>query len=107
MPMKAGLLRNLVQVQSVELKQNSFGEAIQTWNFAGEVNAAIDSLAGRELYAAQQIHPLISTKVMTRYFPIKAKDQIIFQDRTLNVEWVNNLDQRKITTVCYCREETK
>lgn len=66
--MRAGRLRHIVSIESVSVSQDSYGSPTKTWTtLYRNVSASIEPLSGKDLFAAQQVNPEISTKIRMRY----------------------------------------
>lgn len=66
--MQPGRLRHRIDLQTPVDQQDSFGEPITTWqDFVANVPAAIEPLAGREFYAAQQEQSDVTTRIRIRW----------------------------------------
>lgn len=60
-------LRKRVTLQSRTVTRDAMGGDVVTWNNQGDVWAAIEPLVGRELFAAQQVRPELTTRIRIRY----------------------------------------
>ncbi len=68
--------------------------------------AKVTQLSGTELVQAQQKKPNSTHMVTTRYVANVTSDMRILHDgRTLNIEGIDNIDDRNIELNILCREE--
>lgn len=94
--MRAGPLRHRVTIQELAEVQNTFGEVPQVWQDAEVSWASVEPLAGRELFAAQQVRPELTHKIVMRYRQISTKNRILFGNRIFNIDSVVNKDERNV-----------
>ena len=65
--MNPGALRHPITIEQPQLTRDTTGEAMETWVDFARVRAAIEPLAGRELFLAQQVNATLSHRVTLRY----------------------------------------
>ena len=103
--MQAGLLREVVTLQSQSSTQDSFGQRVTTWTDVATVRAQVQALSGRELVNAQSIHAEVSTQVMIRYrTAVTAAMRVLYRGRVLNVHAVLDPEERRIVLHLMCSE---
>jgi SPP1 family predicted phage head-tail adaptor len=104
--MKAGSLRHRVIVQEYVETLNSYGESVKTWSELTQVDAAVEPLAGREYFHAQQTKADVTHKVTMRYTPYVAPAmRIVFGTRIFHIASVRNADERGIMLELICKEQ--
>lgn len=64
--MRAGALKHIADIQKRSVVRNTTGEATEMWDTYMKVNASVESLRGREFFAAQQVNSETTTKVQIR-----------------------------------------
>lgn len=65
--MNPGDLRHRVVFQSKSVTRNNIGEQVVTWVPYATRWARVKPLRGRELFAAQQTHSTVDTKIVLRF----------------------------------------
>ena len=102
----AGTMRFLVNIQQASENRTSSGSVSTTWfTKQTDVHADVEDLQGNELERAQAINADATVSVTLRHQPrLKAKDRVVFGDRTLQIVHVSQGDNRKRETVALCRE---
>lgn len=65
--MRSSELNKLVTLQKKSVTRDAMGGEVVTWADQAEVWAAIEPLAARELFAAQQIHPELTVRIRIRH----------------------------------------
>lgn len=94
--MRAGELRHRVRVQEKVITRDAIGGEMITWKDRGTVWAEVEPLAGRELFAAQQIQPEATMRFGLRYWSeIKSEWQVIWQEQTFDVLSVIDVGARR------------
>lgn len=121
-PMHSGRLRRRLQLQQLQPQAcpNQYGEPTAAWVTVATVAAAVEPLAGRELFLAAQVRPDVTHRVTLRYYPGLAPRmrflEAIYPEqgqegvtgapgRVLNIQSVQDLEERHIWTQCLCVEE--
>lgn len=108
--MRSGLLRHYITFQRETVSgTGDRGQATTAWavvSGSSIVNASVETLSGRELEIARQVHPEADTKITCRWRPgIRETDRINFAGRLFNIGWINNIDQRNRYLELYCTED--
>lgn len=65
--MRAGRLRNRLQLQSAVEARNGYGEVIQTWSTVATVWGSVEPLQGREYQLARQTQAETTVRMRIRY----------------------------------------
>lgn len=65
--MRAGKLRQRVELQDRTVTQGSYGEAQVTYSTLDTVWAAVEPLQGREFIEGQQLQAEVTTRIRIRY----------------------------------------
>lgn len=66
--MQAGKLRHTITIQSRTQTVDGFGGQVNAWTDYRDAKAAVETLSGRELVAAQAAHAESSVRFKTRFF---------------------------------------
>ncbi len=104
--MRAGLLRNRVTIQTRSETTDDFGEIDFAWSTLATVWATIEPLSGKELMNAEQAKSVVTHKVTMRHLAtVTAKDRILYDSRTFQIESVRNFRERDISLELMCKEE--
>lgn len=103
--MRAGKLRNVIEIQRYSEAQDSYGEMIRGWTTDITAHASIEPLNGRERFEAQQIIPDVTHTVIMRYqADVTPKHRVRFNGRTFNIMSVLNIDERNRELQLLCKE---
>ncbi|TKS58779.1 MAG: head-tail adaptor protein [Nitrospira sp.] len=103
--MRAGTLRHLCMVQSLQVTRDTAGAEVQTWQDIAAVSVAIEPLAGREFFAAQQVNAELSHRVRMRYRPgLIPTMRLQYGTRALLIESIINLQEHNRELELLCRE---
>lgn len=105
--MYLGDLRHFLTIQADEgTARNSVGERLESWQPWGEAWASIEPMTGREIEAALQIAPRVTTRVTLRYQAgIHAGMRLLREDGgILHVEAVLNERMENDVLVLLARE---
>ena len=105
--MQAGLLRERVQIQAFTAESDSYGQPIETWAELATVWGDVKPLASREGFTpgAGQIVATATHRVRIRYrADVDEKMRVIWRQRILQVEAVQDPNQRMAETVLMCLE---
>ena len=99
-------MRFPVNIQQASETRTASGSVSTTWfTKQTDIHADVEDLSGSELERAQAINADATVSVTLRHQPrLKAKDRIVFGDRTLQIVHVGQGDNRKRETVALCRE---
>lgn len=102
----AGKLRHPIKIMDLTNKQDKFGDtAIDVGTPFATVWASVESLTGRELFAAQQRISEVTHKITMRWLDgVKANQMIYFDDRQFQIQAVQNPDERHKMLILLCIE---
>lgn len=102
----AGQLRHRVEIQSRTTTRGTRGQETGTWATVATVWAKVEPLSGAEVTQARQQFASASHRVTIRYYAgLTPKHRFLFGDRALNIEFVQNTEERNVEHVCTCGEE--
>ena len=108
--MKSGALRPRLSIDTVALSQDQYGGVHKdsTTPFV-TVWGEVQDLAGRELYAAEELHSQITTRVTVRFYPgispaMVARVSMDQRTRTFDIISVTDPDGRRVTLELMCKE---
>jgi SPP1 family predicted phage head-tail adaptor len=106
--MNIGKLRHRIQVVRDTFASDDLGDMVPTPTTVGTCWGEVVTLSGREAVNARQLKPETTHRVTLRWqgasVAIKPSDKLIYDSRTFNVLWVNNLDERNRQIDAYCTE---
>jgi SPP1 family predicted phage head-tail adaptor len=103
--MRAGLLRQVVTVESLSTTENDDGTVTESWTSAGTRRALIAPLRGREFFEAAQLGADVTHKVTMRYMSgLTPRHRLTFGGRTLQIVSVLNIEERDRTMQVMCKE---
>lgn len=108
--MKIGALRHRVSFETVAMSQDAYGGVHQdtTTPFV-TLWGDVQDLSGRELYAAQELHSQITTKITVRFYPgivpaMVARVSMDQRSRTFDILSVTDPDGRRVMLEVSCKE---
>lgn len=95
--LRSGQLRHRVTLQEA-IRQRDGGQLVPTWSaVAAGVPAAIQPLAGRELFAAKQLHATLTHKITLRYRAgVSAGMRIQHGSRVFQIESAVNVEEANV-----------
>lgn len=105
--MEAGKLRHRIHFVDVPVEsvRNDFGEEVSTETIIHECWAAVEPLAGREYFTANQTAAEISHKVTCRFTDkVKSDHTIIFGTRRFDVTSIVDVEERHKTLEIMAKE---
>jgi len=107
--MRSGLLRHRVTVQEKSgTTRNSRGKLVPTWSAKYDrIPASVETPTGREFEQIRQLVGTATDIVTIRYYAdVTREHRIVFGSRVLTIGHINNVDNRDITLILTCTEET-
>ena len=98
--MRSGSLRHPVTLQApLETPDGLMGRT-ETWTDEGTVWAEIWALRGDERIEAAKVEAVVTHRIRIRYWAgLTTKHRIVFNGRTFNVRFVNNVNERSIEMI--------
>lgn len=106
MTIQAGQLRHRVEVQ-VRSVTKTRGIVTETWATEMLIWAKVSPLAGRELERAREVVANATHQVQTRYrVGINTRKRLRHDNRILNIEAVQDVDERNRELILTCVEES-
>lgn len=98
-------LRHVVNIQSRANQQDSTGQQVKVWNTIATVFAAVESLSGKEIEAAQATNYEVTHKVTIRYEPaIDVKMRVMLGNRVFAIQSITDFEERHHMLTLYCKE---
>ena len=108
--MNIGALRHRVNISTVTPTQDAYGgvHTATTTPFV-TVWGEVQDLSGRELYAAEELHSQITTKITVRFYPgigpaMVASVAMDQKTRTFDILSVTDPDGRRVMLELSCKE---
>lgn len=102
---KAGQLRDVLEIQRKSATGNSLGQPSSTWPKVTTVRGKITTLIGTEAEKARQLVPQATVEITIRYSAlVKAGDRIVSDGVTYNVGLINDVDRRHHKMILTCSE---
>lgn len=107
--MFAGKLRHKVDIEHQSAgspQQFGTGEPDVAWIvFLNDIWAAVEPLSGRELFAAQEFHSEVTTRIRLRYRDgITAAMRVAFESRHYNILYIIDPEERHRELHLLCSE---
>lgn len=103
--MRAGGLRHWVTIQSATEARDAVGEPIKTWGTFATGWASIHPRTGTEPFQVQQFAPEATTEIAMRHLDgVTEKMRVLFDTRTYDIQFVQNIGERDRKIVLFCKE---
>ena len=103
--MQAGKLRHHLEVQAATETRDAHGGVTRDWRTVDMRWAAVEPLTGRELFEAQQVQGRATVRVRMRpYGDLTPSHRLKFGDRVLNIDSIQNIDERDREMEVLCVE---
>lgn len=103
--MRAGSLRHRLAVLRFTEGYDAFGAPQKTYGLTATVWGSVEPLSGRELFTAQQVAARVTHKVTIRgRTELTPKDRIQHRGRAFELDYVMDLEERRIETQAYAVE---
>jgi SPP1 family predicted phage head-tail adaptor len=106
--MRAGILRNVIEVQEAIESKNSVGEVEKLWAYRGKLRGDIKSIGGRERFNLNQAKPVHDVVIITRGNAapyLTTKMRLKHDDHIYDIEAIGHIDGRNIVKEIYCKEQ--
>ena len=103
--MRAGRLRQRVELQSLTEDQDDYGGLVKVWATQATVWAHVRPLLGREFFGAQQVQSDINCEIRTRYrsdITPTTKWRIVHENNEYDIKAVQHVDERHREWVFMC-----
>lgn len=103
--MRAGQLRQRVQLQSQTEEIDDYGGAVKVWVTEATVWGQVMPLVGKEYFTAQQVASEITTKIRTRYqadLNPTTKWRIVHESNEYDIVSVQHVEERHREWVFMC-----
>jgi SPP1 family predicted phage head-tail adaptor len=107
--MNPGDLRHQVEVQTYTQAKDSHGGEIGTWATTSTIWASVQTLTGRKLELARQIHAEATVEIRSRLCStgtggFDVSNRLVFGTRVLEPIYVVNEHERNIMQLSICKE---
>lgn len=104
--MYLGRMRHRLVIQHLESTRDGHGAPVETWTDVATVWGSIEALSGREFFASQQTHGVVSCKVRIRHrddLRASTEWRLSHAGRILGIAAVLPANDRSAMTIM-CRE---
>lgn len=92
--MRAGILKQIIEIQRYTETTNDFGEVEQSWSTFLTTRAEIKPLTAKEIFASNTLISEVTHKITVRYeVDIKPTDRVVFKDKVFNITGVINVNE--------------
>lgn len=104
--MRSGKLTERLQIQeNRKATKTTLGEVAENWHTVNSVWAGIVTLSGLELIRARQVAAEATHEVTIRYYKgLTNKHRFLWGSVKLDINHVNDKDQRHHEMVCICKQ---
>ena len=105
MKLRIGDLRHRITIQKLEMIQDSYGQATETWVDVVTVFAAVNPISGREFFKAETINSEITHRILIRYRKgIEPSMRVNFKGRIFTILSVINFQEKNEALQLMCKE---
>lgn len=104
--MRAGRLRQRVELQSLTEEQEDYGGLVPVWTTEATVWASVRPLMGREYFRAQQVGSEIDCEIRTRYradITPTTRWRIVHESNNYDIQSVQPVEERHREWVFMCK----
>lgn len=105
--MRAGQLRHRVTFQTLTVVEDDFGEPDATWAALDTVWARVESLAGKERFAAMQQQAEADYRIVCRYHSglssLTTDDRVAWGGKVFDIKSIINPDERNVLLEVYAK----
>ena len=92
-------------IQSATEARDAVGEPIKTWGTFATGWASIHPRTGTEPFQVQQFAPEATTEIAMRHLDgVTEKMRVLFDTRTYDIQFVQNIGERDRKIVLFCKE---
>jgi len=103
--MRAGTLRNVIDIMKPEYAPDAMGQCVVSWTKHATIWADVVPITAREYLTAGAINTAVTVKVIARYQPgLRPGWRLHHGDRVYDVMAVLNYNMRSDDMVFMCRE---
>ncbi|MGJ0336332.1 phage head closure protein [Aliarcobacter cryaerophilus] len=103
--MRAGRLRQIIQIQRFIELVDDFGGIIQDWKTILTARAEIKPITAKEIFASNVVISEVTHKITIRYeVDILPKDRIIYNERVFDITGAINLDENNTVVEILAKE---
>ena len=101
--MKAGQLRDLVDIERPVVARNDIGDKIETWMLVETVYARIEPLRGREFLSLREMQSDITTRITIRFLTgLDTTMRIKVGEQAYQIDSMVDVDNRHRAIECLC-----
>lgn len=105
--MKAGLLRDIIDLEQRVVTRNAIGDEVVTWSLVQQVYASIQPIRGREFLSLREMQSDITTRIVIRYLAgVETAMRFKVGDQAYQIDSIVDLENRHRTLECLCVAET-
>ncbi len=103
--MRSGQLRQRVTIQQKSVARDTYGGETVTWADVTTVWAAVEPIAGREYFSAQQLQADVNHRIRIRYYSgVTTTMRVKLGTRYFDILSILNLEERDRETHLMCKE---
>ena len=105
--MRAGPLRDRVQIMRKVVTRNTIGDEVPTWELVREVWASVEPLRGREYISLREAQSDLTTRIRMRYTPdIGTAMRVVSGDSTYDIDSIVDVKNRhrELELLCVAEE---
>lgn len=104
--MRAGRLRQRVELQMTSQTRNTWGDVVEAWATYDTVWAGIRPVSGTERRAAQQAQAEVTHEIRIRYHKgVSPIHRVLYKTRVFAINSIINQDERNKELVLQCTEQ--
>lgn len=106
--MRAGQLRHRVTFQALTVSEDAYGEPDATWSDIDTVWARIESISGKERFAAFHQQYEADHRIVCRYnsdiAALSVRDRVVWGAKVFDIKHISNPDERNILLEVFVSE---
>ena len=100
MGLRAGLLREVIDIYRPIVTRNDFGEETTQWALVAHTRARVDYRSGSRIVEVNEVtNPYSVTFILRRFISIEGHYRISWRGRLYNIESVNSDPARQVQTL--------
>lgn len=93
--MRAGLLRQIITIESFTDSRNEYGEQIKSWSTFATIRAQVMPAVGQEVLAARQLMANAAVRIRARYLAgVNTRMRVLHGSTTMEIRSVTNMGSR-------------
>ncbi len=101
---RAGTMRNLVEIQEMQTSKDGSGSNVITWVKIADARASINPVTGNEMFMNAQLQNVVTHKIGMRYRALSPKNRIVFNGRIFDFIHALDFQEKKVNLIILAKE---